>query len=497
MLSLRQKLVLSYFLLVAITIAVGVYSIRSTRRVERAIDAIVANDTHESMIRGQLAARKLAEHEEFAILVAAGLGVGLGIFFGAEFTLSVIKPITRLARSAKRIGEGDLEQRIDIRSRDEVGELAAEFNRMTVRLREFRDSTAGRMLLERGLSDAVLQSIFEPVIVADAKGDILNMNRAATAVLGAESKDGLGGTPAGEKILQAVRDAVSMQRPIAYEGEAAILPLRLQNQERSYRMRTTPMRDADGRLLGAVTVLEDVTELRDLDKFKTRFLSVASQKLRAPLKSIRLGLYTLRRGMAGDLRPLQSDILEDVHVQAEALDELMSDLIELGELDAGARPLNLRRMRPVDILRTAVERFQSEARSKSIQLEYHAFPDLSHVVVDERAQRSILDNLVGNAMRFTQSGGSITLEAQEKKGAIQFFIRDTGRGIEPERLPSIFGRFNSTGGGTGLGLALVRRLVESMGGQVSVESKLHAGTVFSFTLPTAAALLSLHPVEVG
>jgi len=497
MLSLRQKLVLSYIVLVAITIAVGLYSIRSARRVEHAIDAIVATDSHESMIRGQLAARKLAQHEEFAILVAAGLGVGLGIFFGVEFTLSVVKPITRLARSAKRIGEGDLDQRIEIRSRDEVGELASEFNRMAVRLREFRDSTAGRMLLERGLSDAVLQSIFEPVIVADAKGEVLNMNHAATAVLGAESKEGLGGTPAGEKILQAVRDAVSMQRPIAYEGEAAILPLRLHNQERSYRMRTTPMRDTDGRLLGAVTVLEDVTELRDLDKFKTRFLSVASQKLRVPLKSIRLGLYTLRRGMAGDLRPLQADILEDVHVQAEALDELMSDLIELGELDAGARPLNLRRMRPADILRTAVERFQSEARSKSIALEYHAFPDLSHVVVDERAQRSIFDNLVGNAMRFTQSGGAITLEAQEKKGAIQFFIRDTGRGIEPERLPSIFGRFNSTGGGTGLGLALVRRLVESMGGQVSVESKMNSGTVFSFTLPTAAALLSLHPVEVG
>jgi signal transduction histidine kinase len=262
-------------------------------------------------------------------------------------------------------------------------------------------------------------------------------------------------------------------------------------------MRTTPMRDTEGRLLGAVTVLEDVTELRDLDKFKTRFLSVASQKMRAPLKSIRLGLYTLRRGMAGDLRPLQTDILEDVHTQAESLDELMSDLIELGELDAGARPLNLRRMRPSDILRTAVERFQSEARSKSIHLEYNAFPDLSHVVVDERAQRSILDNLVGNAMRFTPAGGSIILEAQEKKGAVQFFVRDTGRGIEAERLPSIFGRFNSTGGGTGLGLALVRRLIESMGGQISVESKMQSGTVFSFTLPTAADLLSRHPVEIG
>ena len=84
-----------------------------------------------------------------------------------------------------------------------------------------------------------------------------------------------------------------------------------------------------------------------------------------------------------------------------------------------------------------------------------------------------------------------------KADAIHFFVRDTGRGIEAERLPSIFARFNSTGGGTGLGLALVRRLVESMGGQVSVESTLGTGTTFSFTLPTAASTMSRHPVEIG
>jgi len=430
--------------------------------------------------------------------------VGLGIFFGAEFTISVVKPITRLARVAKLVGEGDLDQHIEFRSHDEVGALASEFNRMSVRLREFRDSAAGRIILEQGLSEAVLQSIFEPVIVADAKGEVLNLNRAAIALLGPDVVGQTGGstmrlesTPGGARILQGVRDAVAMQKPVAYEGEAAILPLRIQNQERSYRMRTTPMRDTHGKLLGAVTVLEDVTELRDLDKFKTRFLSVASQKLREPLESIRLALYTLRRGMAGELRPLQSEILEDAHEKAESLDDLMSDLIQLSEVDAGARALNLQRLRPVDMVRGAVERAEGMARSKGVELTYDAFPDLSYVMADARAQRSILDNLVSNALRFTEPGGSVTLEAHERKDAVHFFVRDTGRGIEAERLPSIFARFNSTGGGTGLGLALVRRLVESMGGQVSVESTMGTGTVFSFTLPTAAALISRHPVELG
>jgi signal transduction histidine kinase len=149
------------------------------------------------------------------------------------------------------------------------------------------------------------------------------------------------------------------------------------------------------------------------------------------------------------------------------------------------------------MVRTATERAEGLARSKGVELVYDAFPDLSHVLADPRALRSILDNLVSNALRFTSEGGTVRLEARERKDAILFFVRDTGRGIEPERLPSIFARFGSTGGGTGLGLALVRRLVESMGGQVSVESTLGTGTVFSFTLPTAAASISRHPVEIG
>jgi NtrC-family two-component system sensor histidine kinase KinB len=500
MLGLRQKLVLSYCLLVAITLGVGAYSIGSMGRIEHAIDGIVATGDPHAMMRGQIAARRVAEHETIAIFIAIALGAGCGILFGAEFTLSVVRPITALARVAKRVGEGDLDQHIQIKSRDEVGTLAAEFNRMTVRLREFRASAAGRMELERGLSDAVLQSIFEPVIVADAQGEVLNVNRAAIALLGTEGASPLhlDSTPGGARMLQAVRDAVAMQKPVAHEGEAAILPLRIHDQERSYRMRTTPMRDQNGKLLGAVTVLEDVTELRNLDKFKTRFLAVASEKLRLPLTAIRVGLYTLGQGLAGALRPMQTEVLEDCNAQAEQLDDLLSDLIELSEVDAGARQLDLKRMRPVDMLRSTVERFEAAARSQGVELRYDAFADLSYVIVDARAQRSILDNLVSNALRFTAESGKITLEARERRGAVQFFVRDTGAGIATERLPSIFGRFTSTStGGTGLGLALVRRLVESMGGQIAVESTLGAGTVFSFTLPAAVSPATQHPVELG
>ena len=166
---------------------------------------------------------------------------------------------------------------------------------------------------------AKVRVVVEDVVVTDAKGHVLKLNQASTELLGKSANDrmALTNTPGGEKILSAVRDAVSMQRAMTGEGDATLLPMRIGSAQRSYRLRTSPMRDLDGKLLGAVTVLEDVTELQDIDRFKTRFLTVASEKLRDPLQRLRLAIYALTRGHAGELRPLQAEILEGASKEAE------------------------------------------------------------------------------------------------------------------------------------------------------------------------------------
>src|SRR5271156_2722956 len=402
------------------------------------------------------------------LISACGASIAAAIAIASVMTFFVITPIRRAARAARRFGQGDLQQRVDWRQKDDLGTLATELNRMIVRLRDLRESESGRLQMEHQLSNAVLQSIFEPDIVTDAKGHVLKLNQASMELLGEKSADRmvLTNTPGGEKILDAVRMAVSMQRASTSEGEAALLPLRIGKAQRSYRLRTTPMRDAEGKLLGAVTVLEDVTELQEVDRFKTRFLSVASQKLRDPLQRLRLSLYALSRGHAGELRPLQRDLIGGAEKEAEQLNDLMADLIEVGELDTGRRALKIERLRPIDILSEAISRHEEEARPKKIELLLNAFADLSHVNADRRALRSILDNLLVNALRYTPEGGAIVLEATEIKDGVQFFVRDNGRGIEAERLRTIFGRFSGgSDAGTGLGLALVRRLGEALGGQ--------------------------------
>jgi signal transduction histidine kinase len=277
-----------------------------------------------------------------------------------------------------------------------------------------------------------------------------------------------------------------------------MLPMRIGNQERSFRLRTTPMRDSEGRLLGTVTTLEDVTSLQDTDRFKTQFITVASRKLRDPLLRMRRGLYALSQGFGGELRGLQTELVAQVSSESEKLDEIMGDLIEVAELDTGKRELKLERLRPLQALGEARDRFCDESTRKHIRVDIRAYADLSVVSADRRALRSILDNLLTNALRYTPDEGEILLAAEEVKDFVQFTVRDTGRGIEAERLSAIFDRFNPfSESGSGLGLALVRRLVESLGGQIAVESRLGHGTTFRFTLPVAAVEAVRHTVEVG
>ena len=468
MLNLSQRLILGCVLVAAL----GIGLVAATHR------ALAAS--------GQL---------PFAVAILISL-----ILIEVTMVALVLHPIRMVARDTKKIAGGNLEHRIEWGGRDSFGIIAAELNRIALRLRDFRDTEAGRRQMEYQLSDAVLQSIFEPIIVTDAKGHILKLNQAAAEIMGEAAKDrmALTNTPGGDKILSAIRDAISMQKPIAAEGEAAMLPMRFGTKSRSYRLRTTPMRDSEGRLLGTVTTLEDVTTLQDTDRFKTQFISVASKKLREPLLQLRRGLYALQHGFGGELRPLQTELVHEASSESEKLNDLMADLIEVAELDSGKRELKLERLRPLPLLDDARNRYIDEAGAKGVRIEVNAFADLSFVMADRRAVRTILDNLIGNALRYTPPDGEIMLAAEEMKEFVQFTVRDTGRGIEAERLTTIFDRFNPfSESGTGMGLALVRRLVESLGGQIAVESRLGHGTTFRFTLPVAVAAAIPHPVEVG
>ena len=248
------------------------------------------------------------------------------------------------------------------------------------------------------------------------------------------------------------------------------------------------MKDDQERLLGSVTVLEDITHLRELDRMKTEFIGVASHELRTPVTSMLLSVQLLEEGAAGALTPAQREIVEAQRNDVERLDHLMRELLDLSRLEAGSAPPRFELVKPMDLLTSALQSTKAQAGQKGVGLTVERSRDLPLVRADKSQIGRVLVNLVTNAIRHTEPGGTIKLRASDGGNQVTLSVEDTGSGIPKEYQENIFRRFvqvpGATGGGAGLGLSISRTIVQAHGGNLWVESELGKGSTFSFTLLT-------------
>jgi signal transduction histidine kinase len=267
-----------------------------------------------------------------------------------------------------------------------------------------------------------------------------------------------------------------------------VLPLAVAGSERAFRLRTTPMRDHD-HLLGAVTLLEDITHLREIDRLKSDFIATASHELRTPLTSVQMGVHLLLEKATGELTDNQVEVLSACREDCERLDKLMRDLLDLSRIEAGESKPTLALVKTKDLIDEATEELRAQVESKGLEFKVDAPFTLPPVRIDRSQVERVLTNLVVNAIRYTQHG-EIKISAQPRGNSVAVSISDTGSGIPQEYLPHLFDKFvqvpGATTGGAGLGLAISRLIVEAHGGQISVQSEPSKGSTFTFTLPSAA-----------
>ena len=276
---------------------------------------------------------------------------------------------------------------------------------------------------------------------------------------------------------------------MAGEGAASVLPLAVDGSERAFRLRTTPMRDNENRIVGAVTLLEDITHLREIDRLKSDFIATASHELRTPLTSVQMGVHLLLEGAVGELTDKQAEVLQACRQDCERLDKLMQDLLDLSKIEAGEDKPQLVSLRAGDLIKQAAERLRTQVEAKGLALRVETPVDLPPVLADRTQIERVVSNLVTNAIRHTKRG-EIGISAERRGEQIAVSVSDTGSGVPKEYLTHIFDKFvqvpGATTGGAGLGLAISRSIVEAHGGQISVQSQVEQGTTFTFTLPVAA-----------
>jgi two-component system, NtrC family, sensor histidine kinase KinB len=435
-------------------------------------------------------ARRVAQVWFFATVGLVCSLVLSGILLAVFLSSRIVRPVRELTRAAARIAGGDLEAEARVDAQDEVGILAAEFNRMAEHIRELRRFDIGRLMIAQQTAEAAIDSLHDPVIVTDAQGAVTRLNAAAQELFGPEAEKL--GKPVGEiggdrRIAVAVSETLRSQRPVAGEDAASVLSLNVDGSERAFRLRTTPMRDGEGRLLGAVMLLHDITHLREIDRIKSDFIATASHELHTPLTSLHMGVNLLLEGAAGALAAKQREILQACHEDCGRLEALMRDLLDLSKIEAGDRPPYLRSVQVNELITATGDSFRAQADSKGVAFLTEASGELRCVLADRLQIERVLSNLVSNALRHTDAGGQVRIGAVHRNGYAAISITDTGHGIPAEFLPNIFDKFvqvpNAPSGRAGLGLAISKRIVEAHGGQLVVQSTIGQGTTFTFTLP--------------
>src|SRR6267143_434821 len=316
-----------------------------------------------AMLGKSEAAAGVAQLWFYRTLLMAGVLVAAGLVLAFFLANRIVEPLRQLTATTAKIAGGDLEAKVTVNSRDEVGVLAAEYNRMAERIRQLRSSDLGKLLVAQQTTEAAIDSLYDPVIVTDAEGCVTKLNPAAEEIFGSEKENAgkhVGEVARDERIAGAVAEALESQRPVAGEGMSSVLPLSVDGSERAFRLRTTPMRDNANRLLGAVTLLEDITHLREIDRLKSEFIATASHELRTPLTSVQMGVHLLLEGAAGELNDKQVEVLSACREDCERLDKLMHDLLDLSKIEAGESQPELQVVRTRDLIISETEELRPQ-----------------------------------------------------------------------------------------------------------------------------------------
>jgi NtrC-family two-component system sensor histidine kinase KinB len=462
-------------------------------------------DRHFELARVAVSeARDEAAGARRIVLLITLIALGIAVLVAWHLTRTVIGPVRQLTRGANAIRQGQFDQRIDVASHDELGELAGAFNQMADDLSEFRRTNIGEVVRAKNTLEATLEALPDAVVLLDAGGRVQSMNRAAVNALASAGVyeprrledlrlDGLD--------VSAVTMAIATGAGMATPADLA-RTIRVEQEGAVQRLlpRVVPVPAMTPQQGGAVLLLYDVTDLVRLDEMRSELVAVASHELQTPLTTLRMTLLMLQE-QSHVLPERERELVATSLMGVEQLTETVHEFLDLTRIEAGELRLDLE---PVDVsavLGEALQRVEGQAKAQGVPLSVRIGSDLPRVLADPLRLRAVFDNILSNALKYTPSGGSIAVDSHRdaayEAGASDMLtigIADTGPGIPAPFRSRIFDKFfrledHQTEGhagarGAGIGLYMCRQIVELHGGEIACGSSLDdRGTCITVTLP--------------
>ena len=444
----------------------------------------------------------------------------------------VLDPLTELTSAADQIQQGDFTAAHQTLRGDEIGVLINSFAKMVQALqirerelalalsesRELASVTSeSRRRVEAAHADllATLETIPAALMIFNADGSVRLRNRAATEVFGIEpqtpelrknywsrfkriAKDGTPIPP--EKWISARAldgETIKNEELEIHHPDGRVFPILASG---------APLRNELGHVAGAVVAFHDITRLREVDRLKDEFVSIVSHELRTPLTSIRGSVQLVLDEPGSVPDPEMRKLLQIALNNCERLVRIINDILDVSKIESGNLTLRRKAVHVADLVRQSIDVVASPAANARVRLEVKVPASIRPVMVDPDRIVQAIVNLLSNAVKFAPPDSAVTTTVTGSEHMVTIAVADHGEGIAPENLNRLFRKFQQVDssssrrkGGTGLGLAITKALVEQHGGRIFVDSELHKGTRFSFTLPTASSeeAASIAPVAAN
>ncbi|WP_152668783.1 MULTISPECIES: ATP-binding protein [unclassified Exiguobacterium] len=385
--------------------------------------------------------------------------------FAFFLSTRITAPLRAMRDAVNKTGEGQFDLRLETKTRDEIGELAASFNAMSSQLSKYVNA----LDRERLQLASILRSMADGVITLDRHANVIVTNPQASPLL----QDG----QPHEVVLSLYEEVM--------EGTSE-KTIEVKQDERYYTLTVTPLVGEDD-FEGAVVVIRDTSESHRLDKMRTDFVANISHELRTPLVTLQGYSEAIIDGIT-ESDEATKEFASIIYDESLRLARLVNDLLDLARIESGKETMHFTSFDIGDFLPRVMRKFNQMASEKEIRLQ----TDVPHRLIEADGDRleQVFTNLIGNAIAHTDSG-EIRIEATEEADGLRIQLTDTGHGIPKEDLPFVFERFYKadkarTSGsktGTGIGLAIVKNVVDAHHGKVSVSSTLGVGTTFEIYLP--------------
>ncbi|MEA2088115.1 MAG: phosphate regulon sensor histidine kinase PhoR [Candidatus Caldatribacteriota bacterium] len=416
------------------------------------------------------------------IILATAIALVIASIISLIISLTITRPLQEMIKVSQKISKGNFSKKLKTLSQDEIGQLADSLNLMSEEL----ENKIRIISEDKDKMKVVLSSVIEGIAAIDKEGRIILFNHALENMIDCSSDRVLG-----KFHWEIIRNNQlnELLKETLQKGQALTREVTLFSpQEKIFHASANPLSEKN-KVWGAVVVLNDITEIKKLEKMRSEFVANVSHELRTPLTSIQGFVETLKEGAINDPEKARH-FLKIIEKQSNRLNNLIEELLQLSKIESQEIAMNLQSINLRDLIDKIISEFKKKIEQKDHKIKINISPQLSLIKADPEQIEVVFRNLLDNALKYTPDGGEIYISALEKAENIYIEIADNGIGISAEHLPRIFERFYRANkdrsrklGGTGLGLAIVKHIVQAHQGTIGVESKPGKGSKFSFTLP--------------